>query len=42
EAITEHAFFSWKNGQAQGPDNLPEAAAELPSRYREPYRPAVN
>nr|WP_015061952.1 hypothetical protein [Arthrobacter sp. J3.40]AFK89329.1 hypothetical protein [Arthrobacter sp. J3.40] len=42
EAITEHAFFSWKNGQAHGPDNLPEAAAELPSRYREPYRPTVN
>jgi hypothetical protein len=42
EAIAEHAFFSWKNGQAQGPDNLPEAAAELPSRYRGPYRPTVN
>lgn len=36
-AITERAFFSWKNGQAHGPDGLPEAAAELPSRYRMPY-----
>jgi hypothetical protein len=42
EAITEHAFFSWKNGQADGPDNLPAAAAELPSRYRGPYRPAFD
>ncbi|RNL54885.1 hypothetical protein [Arthrobacter oryzae] len=37
EAITEQAFFHWKNGQAHGPDDLPEAAAELPSRYRIPY-----
>jgi hypothetical protein len=37
DAITEHAFFSWKNGQAHGPADLPEAAAELPSRCREPY-----
>ncbi|MET3948683.1 hypothetical protein ABIB49_003408 [Arthrobacter sp. UYCu512] len=37
EAITEQAFFHWKNGQAHGPDDLPEAAAELPSRYRMPY-----
>jgi hypothetical protein len=37
DAITEHAFFNWKNGQAQGPGDLPEAAAELPSRYRMPY-----
>lgn len=37
DAITEHAFFHWKNGQAQGPADLPEAAAELPSRYRMPY-----
>ena len=37
DAITELAFFSWKNGQAQGPADLPEAAAELPSRYRMPY-----
>jgi hypothetical protein len=29
EAITEQAFFHWKNGQAHGPDDLPEAAAEL-------------
>ena len=29
-------FFHWKNGQAQGPADLPEAAAELPSRYRIP------
>ncbi|MBT2598001.1 hypothetical protein, partial [Arthrobacter sp. ISL-72] len=42
EAITEHAFFSWKNGQAQGPGNLSEAAAELSSRYREPYRPTAD
>ena len=37
DAITEQAFFSWRNGQAHGPDDLPEAAAELPSRYRQPY-----
>ena len=37
DAISEHAFFQWKNGQAHGPDDLPEAAAELPSRYRMPY-----
>ena len=35
-AISEQAFFHWKNGQAHGPDDLPEAAAELPSRYRIP------
>lgn len=38
DAITEQAFFQWKNGQAHGPDDLPEAAAELPSRYRMPFR----
>ena len=38
EKITEHA----KNGQAHGPADLPEAAAELPSRYRGPYRPAFD
>ena len=36
EAITEQAFFHWKNGQAQGPEDLPEAAGELPGRYRRP------
>lgn len=36
-AITEQAFFSWKNGQAHGPDDLPEASAELPSCSRMPY-----
>ncbi|MEV8150549.1 hypothetical protein AB0O52_20695 [Arthrobacter sp. NPDC080073] len=36
DAITEHAFYWWKNGQAQGPEDLPMAAAELPSRYRQP------
>ncbi|MFJ5700613.1 hypothetical protein [Arthrobacter sp. NPDC093139] len=36
EAISEQAFYHWKNGQAQGPADLPEAAAELPSRYRIP------
>ncbi|MET3165268.1 UNVERIFIED_ORG: hypothetical protein ABIB19_003702 [Arthrobacter sp. UYEF10] len=40
DAITEHAFFSWKHGQAHGPADLPEAAAELPSRDRQPYAPA--
>jgi hypothetical protein len=35
-AISEQAFFHWKNGQAHGPEDLPEAAAELPSRYRMP------
>jgi hypothetical protein len=37
DAITEYAFFQWKSGQAPGPADLPEAAAELPSRYRLPY-----
>jgi hypothetical protein len=37
DAITEQAFFHWKNGQAHGPADLPEAAAELPSRDRQPY-----
>ena len=36
DAVSEQAFFHWKNGQAHGPDDLPEAAAELPSRYRIP------
>lgn len=36
DAISEQAFFHWKNGQAQGPEDLPMAAAELPSRYRQP------
>jgi hypothetical protein len=36
DAITEYAFFQWKTGQAQGPADLPEAPAELPSRYRQP------
>jgi hypothetical protein len=42
EKITEHAFFSWTNGQAHGPADLPETAAELPGRYRGPYRPALD
>ena len=37
EAITEAVFGFWKLGQSDGPANLPEAAAELPSRYRKPY-----
>lgn len=37
DAITEQAFFSWKNGQAAGPADLPAAAAELPARDRAPY-----
>jgi hypothetical protein len=37
DAITEQAFFHLKHGQAHGPADLPEAAAELPSRYRSPY-----
>ena len=36
-AITEAVFGFWKLGQSQGPEDLPEAAAELPSRYRKPY-----
>ena len=36
DAITEQAFSHWKNGQADGPADLPETAAELPSRYRMP------
>ncbi|MET3370669.1 UNVERIFIED_CONTAM: hypothetical protein ABIE34_003946 [Jeotgalibacillus campisalis] len=36
DAITEQAFNHWKNGQADGPADLPVAAAELPSRYRIP------
>jgi len=36
DAITEHAYQWWKNGGADGPADLPEAAAELPSRYRQP------
>ncbi|EMY34994.1 hypothetical protein D477_006658 [Arthrobacter crystallopoietes BAB-32] len=42
EKITEHAFYSWKNGQAHGPTDLPETAADLPARYRGPYRPAFD
>jgi hypothetical protein len=37
EEITRHVFFSWKNGQADGPDDLPETAAELPDGNRAPY-----
>jgi hypothetical protein len=36
-AITEEVFFHWKSGQSDGPPDLPEAAVELPSRYRLPY-----
>ena len=36
DAISEQAFFHWKSGQADGPADLPLAAAELPSRYRIP------
>jgi len=43
DAVSEQAFYHWKNGQAQGPADLPEAAAELPSRYRIPptFQPAA-
>ena len=37
EAITESVFGFWKSGQADGPEDLPVAAAELPSRYRRPF-----
>jgi hypothetical protein len=37
EAITEHAHYWWKLGTTHGPADLPEAAAELPSRDRQPY-----
>lgn len=36
-AITEAVFGFWKLGQSNGPEDLPEAAVELPSRYRKPY-----
>ncbi|MET3174392.1 UNVERIFIED_ORG: hypothetical protein ABIB52_002243 [Arthrobacter sp. UYCu721] len=39
DATSDHAFLQWKKGQIHGPDGLPEAAAELPSRYRMPYVP---
>lgn len=36
-AITEEVFFHWKNGQSDGPADLPETTADLPARYRQPY-----
>ena len=41
EAITEAVFGFWKLGQSDGPPDLPEAAAELPSRYRRAYVPGL-
>ncbi|WP_026533876.1 hypothetical protein [Arthrobacter sp. H14] len=37
EAITAEVFFHWNMGQADGPENLPATAAELPAHYRRPY-----
>lgn len=37
EAITEHCFFHWKNGQSHGPADLPGHVSELPAAYFRPY-----
>lgn len=34
EAIDREAFFYWKHGQSDGPENLPELFDDLPQRYR--------
>lgn len=36
-AITAYAFWQWKNGQADGPADLPETIEDLPVKYRTPY-----
>lgn len=36
DEITKHAHYWWKHGQAHAPADLPEDAAQLPGRYRQP------
>ena len=36
-AVSEQAFFHWKNGQAQGPDDLPSTFDGMPAKYRQPH-----
>lgn len=38
-AITAEAFFHWKNGQADGPADLPEHVADLDPKFCAPYLP---
>ena len=42
DEITKHAQYWWKNGPAPAPVDLPEHAADLPSRYRQPYTGVFN
>ena len=37
EAITAEVFFHWGSGQSDGPDSLPDTAADLPEQDRKPY-----
>ncbi len=37
ESITTGVFFHWAPGQSDGPNNLPDTAADLPEQDRKPY-----
>ncbi|MFE5840012.1 hypothetical protein [Arthrobacter sp. NPDC056493] len=36
QEISRHAHFNWTHGQAHGPEDLPENAADMPAKYRQP------
>ena len=36
DEISRHAHFWWTSGQAGGPEDLPEKAADMPAKYRQP------
>ena len=36
-AVTAEAHFSWVNGQAHGPKDLPEKLEDIPAQYAQPY-----
>ncbi|RAN79180.1 hypothetical protein B5P43_14695 [Bacillus sp. SRB_336] len=37
DAISHHAHFYWKSGQADGPDTLPATAEKMPPEWKRPY-----
>lgn len=39
EAITAECFVHWKNGQSDGPKDLPDTLEQLGAQYRCPYDP---
>ena len=36
-AISAHAHFHWRSGQASGPGDLPETAADMPAECAQPF-----